>query len=217
VYNEFRWIAEYSHIVKKFPKAIRDEISICEFRGRVATQRPLLEYLFDSVTNVRNKVESFSATVQADPDYFFEKIVDGDKSVQEMASRASENWNNYEDVGSALIMIASASLERLHSALGESLLNRGYRSYVDEVYFSQAVMAIRNQIFHFGEWRDSKSSRGDKDRERLKRLIDDPLRGDAASEFLKRSKFNEYLQFQEALLSCAEGLVPDRDRIMDRS
>lgn len=112
---------------------------------------------------------------------------------------------SFEDAAAALVLIAAAALERLYKALQESLFQRGLESYVPSIRFSRALWVLAIQYKHLGEW--VHGSKVPKELPEVEALVDDPHRTDAAAEFLVRSGFNSYDEFETALLSCVVGMT----------
>lgn len=194
---------------QKFPESLRKQIAVGSFSNRIACQRPLLETLFDFVTSARGKYEKAQEPMQP----LINAIGESKEKFSAEFDKAETRRNMWElaaysalygDAGSALILIASSSLERLHESTGISLLDRGVYCYVPTIRFSAAITMLANQYKHLGEKIHRKNQR---DHALIAQLVDDPLGEHTASEFLKRSNFTAYEQFQNALLSCCEGLA----------
>lgn len=188
------------------PEFFRVPMAIAGFQARIAAQRSLQELTFNELLKTRDRFESSRAVLEPQMEELAFRL-SHDDNVRQMFTDHATLKSLHEDLGATLILIAAASLERLQKATGESVFSKGDETYVPGVTFADAIRRLANQYKHLGDWVKN-GSRFPKDEEALTLLVDYPLRSDAASEFLKRSGFTEYAQFESALLSCSEGIAP---------
>ena len=187
------------------PEFLKVPMAVAGFRARVAAQRPHQELTFKSVLVAREKYEASQAALEPQINEIIDRIGD-DPDVRKLIFTDAAYKSLYEDLGATLILIAAGSVERLYWAVGESVFDRGVQSYESGITFVEAIHRLANQYKHLGEWLHN-GPRNAKDEEVVRRLVDNPLRPDAASEFLKRSGFTEYDEFEAALLSCSDGIA----------
>lgn len=187
------------------PEVLKVPLAVAGFRARVAVQRSHQELTFNGMLVARKKYESSQAALKPRIDEIIERLR-FDADVRNVIYENGALQSLYEDLGATLILIAAASIERLYQAVGVSLFKRGVASYADGVCFVEAIHSLANQYKHYGEWLHY-GPRNQKDVEIVTRLVEQPLRTDAASEFLKRTAFAEYAEFEASLLSCSDGIA----------
>lgn len=187
------------------PEFLRIPMAVAGFRARITVQRSHQELTFKSVLVARAKWEASQAELEPQIDEVIHRI-GHDDAVRDLIYTNGGYQSLYEDLGATLILIAAGSVERLYWSVGESVFDRGDQSYADGVTFVEAIHRLANQYKHLGEWLHN-GPRNAKDEDVVRRLVDNPLRSDAASEFLKRSGFTDYSQFEKALLSCSDGIA----------
>jgi hypothetical protein len=167
-----------------------------------------MKSLFDIIPIAKGKADSLAQalapmldTMEGANKLFGEKVFK-DQIFEMGADRAL-----YTDSGAAIILVADAAIDRLHKEVNLSLFDRGAETYVLGVHIAQAISSLANQYKHIGEWLQSPGATS-KDREIVKALVGDPVRLDAAAEFLKRG-FTSYNAFEDALISSADDIVTD--------
>lgn len=214
-------LALVEQFIKENP-AFERPVRIAEFQQHLVAQRRLMKSLFDGLSDARTNYQrtrnEFKTLLDQNGAWFDPSNA---AMVEKMTERDSYQ-SLYEDTASAIILLAAASLERLHKAIGETLWTRGVPSYARSIKFSRAISLLRDQYMHLGEWRYAathpsatrKTKRDaalEKKREStlklLVRLVKYPLASNAAAEFLERSAFADYSEFEAALASCLDGLV----------
>jgi hypothetical protein len=201
-----------------FPKDAKIEMAVVGYRTRVAVQRLHQELTFNSISTARDKFGEAQKTLKSKMDQFSEfseflRRVPEDDSIRMAIWESGAAQSLYTDLGAVVLLVAASSVEELHQATGLSIFDRGAASYIGDIPFARAVTALANQYKHRAEWIEQGKGRGS-DFEIVAKLVDDPLRPDAAAEFLLRSAFASYEAFEAALLSCADGIV-DRERLPD--
>jgi hypothetical protein len=202
-----------------FPKDLKIEMAIAGYRGRVAVQRLHQELTFKSIPVARKKFSEAQDRLSArigefgDFEAFIRAIPEGDAALRRAVWESGAAQYLYSDLGAVLLLVAASSIEELRRLTDLSIYGRGTPSYADGIPFARAVVALANQYKHRTEWIESGKSHSD-DFEVVTKLVDKPLRMDAASEFLLRSGFERYEEFEAALLSCADGIV-DPSRLPD--
>ena len=187
------------------PEFLKLPMAVAGYRARIAMQRPHQELTFQSVLVAREKYKQSQASFKEKIDWLIPRV-GMDESVREMIYTNAALRALYEDLGATLILLAAASIERLYRSVGVSLFDRGACSYVGSISFVRAVQGLANQYKHWGEWTHG-GPRNEEDVRVIAELVDNPFRTDAASEFLSRSGFEKYEQFEDALLSCSDGIA----------
>jgi hypothetical protein len=191
--------------MNSLPDFLKRPMILAAYRADLVGKRNLLRFLFSSVSQSRQAYVPLRDTVRSWTNDDFLELPHGESRralyAEKEASKAA-----YEDSAAALMLISAASLERLSGALGHLILDRGVASYVSHIYFARAVWELSNQYKHLGDWRHNPKKRARRTMRTVILLVDDPLRMDAAAEFLERAAFSSYDEFESALLSCVEGL-----------
>jgi hypothetical protein len=188
------------------PEFLKLPVILASYTADVVGKRNLLSSFFTSVSQSRQSFASLRGELSGwtDDDLFAFPF---DESRRALYAKKEASKATYEDSAGALVLIAAASLERLSRALGQMIVDRGAPSYIPGIHFARAVWELANQYKHLGEWRhDPKPKRAQSTMQVVALLVDDPLRSDAAAEFLNRAGLDRYADFEAALLSCIDGL-----------
>ena len=191
-----------------FPQELRVPYYVTGFRGAIATKRPLFESLFNLIATTRAKMEPLEAEVAAYAD-----DIDGLRALLDDPERKAKVWEAgthralYTDSASALLLLIDAEYDRFFYSTGISLYDRGTTTYVDDVRLTTVIHTLAIHYKHLAEWRVNKK-RGEAERAILAKMIDDPMRADAAAEFLQRA-FADYDAFAAAVLTCVDDIVTD--------
>lgn len=190
--------------MNELPPSLARAMMVSTFQASVVGKRALLETLYSMVVESRAKYEPLRDEVRRWNDgHWIDFAIYA--SVQSVVQERDALRASYEDAAAALLLIAAASLERLHKALKEPLFERGALSYVPSIRLSRAIWVIALQYKHLGQWiHESKVA---PESAEVEALVGDRLRTDAAAEFLNRCGFGSYDQFETALLSCIDGLT----------
>lgn len=191
--------------MEHLPDFLKVPFAVVGYRASISLKRPVLEPLFDRMLVARTNLEESRAVVGGWSD---EQILDALESEdkQKILWETGAHQALYDDLGSVLVLLVVSTMERFFKESGISLYERGLSSYVDGVPFSKALSSLANQYRHLGAWRKSTSD-GGQNREIVEKLVDNALRTDAASEFLRRSGFTQYESFEDAVLSCSDGIA----------
>jgi hypothetical protein len=191
-----------------FPEAFKVPMIVVGFKTMVMVQRPHQELTFNSIPAAREMCDAATAalaTLLGDDGDGIVNLFEAEDSKNQIwlmgASRAL-----YEDLGSILLLVAASTIDRFYRKIGVPLFDRGVASYVEGISFVRATVALANQYKHLGEW-ESNPRQNNPDRAIVEQLVDDPLRTDASCEFLKRMGFTRYEEFEDALLSCGDGIA----------
>jgi len=196
------------NFIDKLPHNLQMAYAVSGFRGSVTVKRPLLESLYNVIAPARLKSSALSGEVAS----WFDTM-EGTRAAFDDPAKKEKIWELgphsalISDAASTMLLIAASELDRLHQKAGISLFERGQSTYVATIRFSRATYALANQYKHLGKWRHNERNGGE-DRKLVQALVDDPLREDAAAEFLLRG-YATYDPFEAALLSCSDGIVTD--------
>lgn len=198
----------FQSIIDLLGEPIRLPAAVSTFRGSVAVKRPLLESLFNIIAVARGHAEEQEPVIAA----WFDtpegaKSAFNDPEKKRMIWAAAAQRTLMTDSASALLLIVAAEYDRFHRSAQVSVLDRGAASYITGIPVARAIHTLANQYKHLGKWRVIPTE-GAKERPIIAALVDDPLREDAAAEFLRRA-FTSYDDLEAAILSCADGLVTD--------
>lgn len=191
-----------------FPQDLRGTLAVAGFRAAIATKRPLLEALYGMVVSAREQAEAIEPVIAK-----WLSSEEGTRAAFNDPAKKERIWvagahrTLFSDSASALVLILDAEYERLHRRTGLSTLTRGMTTYVPAIYLSQAIRACANQYKHLAEWYSS-PDRSEKDRAILAQLVGDPMREDAAAEFLRRG-FRSYDDLSNAVLTVADNIITD--------
>lgn len=188
-------------------------MEVATFRASVINKRELMSVLFANVQHATLKYVALRDEIRTWTQSVWLDFPHSEQLRSTVAER--DGWNaTLQDSAAAIVLIAAASIERLYKAINVSLFDRGIVSYAEHIYFSRALWILSVQYKHLGEWKLVKKLPSE--RAELEALVGDPLRPDAAAEFLRRSAFTSYQEFENALLSCSDAitepfLVPSGD------
>jgi hypothetical protein len=197
--------------LERLPEPLRGKLklslAVAGFRVEIATKGPLMKSLFDIVPVAKGKSETLSRTLAP--------MLDTEEGARKLFNEQPLKTHIYEmdanralltDASAAIILIADAAIDRLYQKVGVSLFARGANTYASGIKIAQAISSLANQYKHLGEWLQTSTSMA-KDRQVVEALVGDPLKADAAAEFL--SHFADYGEFEDALISCADDIVTD--------
>jgi hypothetical protein len=198
--------------MNNFPPGFEIPLAISSFQARAVAQRTLQRRTFDGILVAYKRWVTTREKIELGGEDLILRI-GHDEEVVNLFVENSAHKALYEDLGASLVLIAAASIERLQRAIGGDLFVRGVLTYADGVYFSSAIRSLANQYKHFGQWIQEGPGSA-RDVEIVTKLVDEPLRPDAASEFVRRCGFSTYEEFEVDLLSCSAGIagasiVPD--------
>ncbi len=188
----------------QIPDYLSRALVIATYQASVVEKRNLMRFLFAMVSESRPTYESLRNVVRGwTQGQWLDFGVD--ESMREIVVERDAHRASYQDAAAALVSIAAASVERLYETLRESLFTRGVMSYAPGIHFSRAIWVLAIHYRHLGKWTHGTGS--NEGRADVKALVDDPLRADAAAEFLTRCAFASYDDFETALLSCVGDLT----------
>jgi hypothetical protein len=179
--------------------------AVAEFRYTVRSKGKILAPLFEQMQLAGAAVRAKREEMQGWTD---SRMLD---EVTDPVGRArlqghKGNQAIYEDAGAAIVLLLVAEMERFFKKTGVKLYERGEEAYVSGLKFSRALSHLANQYKHLGSWQDApkKEHQGQSE---VTKLVDNPFRADAASEFFLRCGFADYDSLQQAVLSCSDDLV----------
>jgi hypothetical protein len=194
-----------SDLMGGLPDFLETPMAVAGYRARIAVQRPHQVLNFDSISVARQQYEEASALINAWPaDKFY--TLGSDEEAKQLIWKMEASRALFEDLASILLLLAASTIERFHREVGVELYGRGAESYVAGITFVRAVVALSNQYKHLGQWTHRPRPR-ELDRDLVEALVDQPFRTDAAAEFLRRSGFTTYDEFESALLTCSDGIA----------
>jgi hypothetical protein len=195
--------------VDEFLKSMNVALAVANFEYTMMAKRRILEPMYAAMQATGPEYRRKKADIQSWSDGQWL-----DAMTRPAAMRLLQEHNRdqavYEDSAAAILLLTASQMERFYKDTRISLFKRGADSYVSGVKFSRAVVLLGNQYKHLGSWRsseDRENPRAVKNRRVVAMLVENPLGTDAAAEFLLRSAFTDYQAFQDALLSCTEGIV----------
>lgn len=187
------------------PEFLKVPSAVAGFRARLAVQRPHQVLNFDSIEPARKKYQAASSIVASwfpDKMYDLPRNEEMKQTIWEMGAAQAL----FEDLASIIILLAGSTLERFRREVKVDLYERGVDCYIPGIKFVRAVAALANQYKHLGQWRHEPRPK-EPDRDIIEVLVGNPLRSDAAAEFLKRCAFSSYDSFESALLTCSDGIA----------
>jgi hypothetical protein len=193
-------------------KAFWSACALADFRYTVRAKGKILALLFEKMRLAGAAVRAKREEMQGWADLrMLDEVTEplGRRRLQEHEA----NQAIYEDAGAAIVLLLVAEMERFFKKTGVKLYELGQESYVPGLKFSRALSHLANQYKHLGSWRDT-PEKGHRGRREVTKLVDNPWRTDAASEFFLRCGFANYDSLQQVVLSCSDNLV-DRPLVVD--
>lgn len=187
------------------PDFLKVPSAVAVFRYAMAAKRSVLEPLFDRMQCEGPRYREKRAEIRSWTDSDALDVMTTTAGLQ-MLQEHKVHQAIYEDTGATILLLSAAEMERFYKETGISLYSRGPDSYVSGIKFAHAVSLVANQYKHLGEWRQSPNKESQM-RKLVAKFAGNAFRTDAASEFLLRTGFTTYKVFQDALLSCSEGIV----------